>query len=75
MKKIITKPHKTPLFTAEVTGQIEDIGPGKNRLLRKKNSQEQSGTYKELKILDLTTTESDQECDMDPYNKRPDLNA
>ena len=75
MKKTITKPHKTPLFTAKVSGQFEDIGPGKNRLLRKKNSQEESGTYKELKILDLATAESDQECDMDPYNKRPELPA
>ena len=33
----------------------------------------ETGTYKNLKILDETPTESDGACSIDPYNKSPDL--
>ncbi len=52
----------------EISGRIEDGGPGKNVLVRNKYLREDSGTHDNLKIVDDTAQESDQEDGLDPYN-------
>jgi len=49
-------------------GRIEDLGPGKNVLIRNKYLREDSGTHDSLKILDDSMLETDEEAGMDPYN-------
>lgn len=51
-----------------VEGKIEDLGPGKNVLIRNKYVREDAGTHDSLKILDDSLLETDEESGMDPYN-------
>lgn len=49
-------------------GRIEDLGPGKNVLIRNKYVREDTGTHDTLKILDDSVLETDEETGIDPYN-------
>ena len=51
-----------------VEGRIEDLGPGKNVLIRNKYVREDTGTHDTLTILDDSMLESDDETGIDPYN-------
>ncbi len=55
-------------FAPEVSGRIEDGGPGKNVLIRNKYVREDTGTHDTLKIVDDSLLETDEECGIDPYN-------
>ena len=49
-------------------GQIVDNGPGKNVLIRNKFVREDSGTHENLKILDDSMIDTEEEVGIDPYN-------
>ena len=49
-------------------GRIEDLGPGKNVLIRNKYVREDTGTHDTLKILDDSLLETEEETGIDPYN-------
>lgn len=49
-------------------GRIENVGPGKNVLIRNKYVREDTGTHDTLKILDDSVIESDEQEGIDPYN-------
>ena len=51
-----------------VDGRIDDLGPGKNVLIRNKYVREDTGTHDTLKILDDSMLETDEETGIDPYN-------
>lgn len=56
-------------FRPQVSGKIEDAGPGKNVLVRNRFVREDTGTHETLKILDETLLEPEQEeGGIDPYN-------
>ena len=55
-------------FIADVGGQVEDAGPGKNVLIRNKYVREETGTHETLKIVDDSLLESKDEPSADPYN-------
>ena len=55
-------------FDADVSGRIEDGGPGKNVFIRNKYVREDTGTHDTLKIIDNSLTETGEEADFDPYN-------
>ena len=55
-------------YSSEVSGEIEDGGPGKNVLIRNKYIREDTGTHDTLKIVDDSLLESDDESGADPYN-------
>ena len=59
---------KTGSFSAEVSGRIEDGGPGKNILIRNRYIREDTGTHEKLKIIDDSVLDSDDEDGGDPYN-------
>jgi len=64
-------PREQPEFVEldpHFDGQVEDAGPGKNVLIRKKYVREDTGTHETLKILDDSMLESDDEAGLDPYN-------
>ena len=46
----------------------EDLGPGKNVLIRNRFVREDTGTHETLKILDDSMIETDEETGFDPYN-------
>lgn len=46
---------------------IEEVGPGKNVLVRRM-VREESGTHETLKILDDSVIEGEEESGLDPYN-------
>ena len=48
--------------------EIEDAGPGKNKLIRNKYIREDTGTHETLKILDDSLVDSGEEPGIDPYN-------
>ena len=48
--------------------RIEDLGPGKNVLIRNRFVREDTGTHETLKILDDSMIETDEETGFDPYN-------
>ena len=52
----------------QLTGEIEDAGPGKNVLIRNKYVREDTGTHETLKILDDSLVDSGEETGIDPYN-------
>lgn len=57
-----------PSREPQLDGHVEDQGPGKNVLVRKKYVREDTGTYETLKIID-DSIEDDPEVDgIDPYN-------
>ncbi|HEX7062252.1 MAG TPA: hypothetical protein VF200_09785 [Woeseiaceae bacterium] len=56
-------------FRPQVSGKIEDAGPGKNVLVRNRFVREDTGTHETLKILDETLLKPEQEeVGIDPYN-------
>jgi hypothetical protein len=55
-------------FIADLGGQVEDAGPGKNVLIRNKYVREETGTHENLKIVDDSLAETDNEAGADPYN-------
>ena len=55
-------------FIADLGGQIEDAGPGKNVLVRNKYVREDTGTHETLRIVDESIVETDDESGADPYN-------
>lgn len=52
----------------ESAGTIENRGPGKNVLIRKKYVREDTGTHDTLKIVDDSLVDSGEESGIDPYN-------
>lgn len=64
-------PRRTPEFVDaddELSGDIENQGPGKNVLIRNKFVREDTGTHETLKILDDSLVDSGEEPGLDPYN-------
>ncbi|MFQ6004599.1 MAG: hypothetical protein ACE5OQ_03770 [Woeseia sp.] len=55
-------------LSTELGGRIEDGGPGKNVLIRNKYVREDSGTHDNLKIIDDSLLEDEEEQGIDPYN-------
>ena len=51
-----------------IEGRIEDLGPGKNVLVRNRYQREETGTYETLKIVDDSLVDSGEETGIDPYN-------
>ncbi len=47
---------------------IEEMGPGKNVLVRRRLVREDTGTHETLTILDDSVIEGEQESGLDPYN-------
>ena len=47
---------------------IEEMGPGKNVLVRRRMLREESGTHETLKILDDSVVDGEEESGLDPYN-------
>ncbi len=52
----------------DLSGEIENIGPGKNVLIRNKFVREDTGTHETLTILDDSLVDSGEEQGIDPYN-------
>ena len=76
-----TAPRKTPPKQAvprhdpeyvqaddELSGEIENAGPGKNVLIRNKFVREDTGTHETLTILDDSMVDSGEKQGIDPYN-------
>ena len=55
-------------FESQVSGKLENGGPGKNVLVRNKYIREETGTYETLKIVDDSLDDSDEGFSDDPYN-------
>lgn len=55
-------------FKQTVPGTIEEVGPGKNVLIRNKYIREDTGTHETLKILDDSMIDTGEESGIDPYN-------
>lgn len=51
-----------------IQGDIGDLGPGKNVLIRNKYLREDTGTHETLKILDDSIIDTEEEEGIDPYN-------
>ncbi|NIV19005.1 MAG: hypothetical protein GWN47_11645 [Woeseiaceae bacterium] len=51
-----------------IEGKIDDLGPGKNVLIRNKFIREDTGTHETLKILDDSIIDTREEEGIDPYN-------
>ncbi len=49
-------------------GEIADLGPGKNVLLRDKARPEDSGTHETLSVVDDSPVQMSEETGIDPYN-------
>ena len=47
---------------------IEEVGPGKNVLVRRRMVREESGTHETLTILDDSVIDGEEESGLDPYN-------
>jgi hypothetical protein len=58
----------TPDREPPLDGQIEDLGPGKNVLARKKSVRGNTGTYETLNLVDDTLDEAPDTGGIDPYN-------
>ncbi|MDJ0750393.1 MAG: hypothetical protein QNJ11_12980 [Woeseiaceae bacterium] len=52
----------------DLSGEIENIGPGKNVLIRNKFIREDTGTHETLTILDDSLVDSGEAQGIDPYN-------
>ncbi len=64
-------PRRQPEYVdldPRVEGRIEDLGPGKNVLIRNKYVREDTGTHETLKILDDSIIDTEEEEGIDPYN-------
>ena len=55
-------------FDGHVAGHIEELGPGKNVLVRNRYVREDTGTHETLRILDESGTDGEKEAGFDPYN-------
>jgi hypothetical protein len=55
-------------FDSDLSGRIDDGGPGKNVLIRNKYVREDTGTHDTLKIIDDSLLEDEEEFGADPYN-------
>ncbi len=55
-------------FESQVSGKLEDGGPGTNILVRNKYIREETGTYETLKIVDESLHDSEEGFRDDPYN-------
>lgn len=66
-EEIVAKRKPDLRFEAEITGRIEDAGPGKNVLVKNKYLREDTGTHDTLKIIDENDVEED-DGGIDPYN-------
>jgi hypothetical protein len=55
-------------FDGHLDGRIEDLGPGKNVLIRNRFVREDTGTHESLKILDDSMIETGEDTGFDPYN-------
>lgn len=53
---------------SEFDGRIENIGPGKNVLVRERHVSDDTGTQEMLKLLDDSPLDSDEPVGIDPYN-------
>lgn len=51
-----------------VDGEIADLGPGKNVLIRNKYRREDTGTHETLTIVDDSMIDTGEESGIDPYN-------
>ena len=67
-KKAVPRPDPEYVEADELSGEIEDNGPGKNVLIRNKFIREDTGTHETLKILDDSLVDSGEEQGIDPYN-------
>jgi len=59
---------KIEAVPADLDGEIESNGPGKNVLIRNKFIREDTGTHETLKILDDSLIDTGEETGLDPYN-------
>lgn len=55
-------------YSGHVDGRIEDLGPGKNVLIRNRFLREDTGTHETLKILDDAIIDTEEAPGFDPYN-------
>ena len=55
-------------IASRVDGEIADLGPGKNVLVRNKYHREDSGSHETLSIVDDSIVQTDEEAGIDPYN-------
>ena len=55
-------------FDHEVSGQIENRGPGKNVLIQNKYADQATGTEPELSILSDSSLDANPSAGIDPYN-------
>ncbi len=55
-------------YSGELGGRIEEVGPGKNVLVRNKYVREDTGTHETLKIIDDSLVEKEDDGGIDPYN-------
>lgn len=63
-----TRGNSEPELDVSIEGGIEERGPGKNVLVRKRFIREEAGTHETLKIVDETVTDTEEEAGIDPYN-------
>ncbi|MDJ0709899.1 MAG: hypothetical protein QNJ14_05900 [Woeseiaceae bacterium] len=64
-------PRPTPEYVqadADLSGEIETNGPGKNVLIRNRFIREDTGTHETLTILDDSMVDSGEQQGIDPYN-------
>lgn len=66
------KPKRTQIepveYSGDIGGKIEEVGPGKNVLVRNKYVREDTGTHETLKIIDDSLIEEEDDGGTDPYN-------
>lgn len=55
-------------IAAGLDGEIADLGPGKNVLVRSNSRREDSGTHETLSIVDDSIVPTGEESGIDPYN-------
>lgn len=60
--------ESSPDTEPRLEGRIEDQGPGKSVLMRKKYVREDTGTYETLKIIDESVDDDPEIDGIDPYN-------
>jgi hypothetical protein len=57
-----------PEIASGVDGEIAELGPGKNVLVRNKHHREESGSHETLSIVDDSIVQTGEEAGIDPYN-------
>ena len=68
VKKVPRPEAEVVEVDADLSGEIDSLGPGKNVLIRNKYVREDTGTHETLKILDDSLVDSGEEPGIDPYN-------